>query len=201
MFGKKDKTPNDPSATPDPGVTPGGSSEPDPDQTQALLDQLSGELAAAKAERDDLDSKWKRALADYQNFQRRAAQNEQEARRQGVTSVLHSVMPVLDHFDLALAQTPGDESARRILDGVTVIRTELLRALELHGVTVISPAPNAEFDPLRHQAVTHLPAEGVEPGRVASTFQVGYALGDRVIRSAKVAVAAGGAEPGAAGRA
>jgi molecular chaperone GrpE len=75
------------------------------------------------------------------------------------------------------------------MDGVKVIRQELLKALESGGVTVISPQPGDEFDPNRHSAIMQQPAEGVEPGRVSATFQPGYALGDRVIRSAKVAVA------------
>lgn len=199
MFGKNDvgkkdhpvqRPPNPPrDDRPGSGDSAFGSHEPDPDQTQGLIDQLQNEAHALRADRDDLDSKWKRAMADFQNFQRRAAQNEIEAKRQGVTSVLYSVIPVLDNFDLALAQTPGDDSARRILEGVSVIRSELVRALEVHGVSVINPQPGDEFDPQRHQAVTQIPAEGVELGRVASTFQVGYALGERVVRSAKVAVA------------
>jgi molecular chaperone GrpE len=142
-------------------------------------------------ERDEAVGQLKRSLADFQNYQRRALQNEQEAKRQGTTGVLMSVLPVLDHFDLALTQPTPDENSRKILDGVKVIRAELLRVLENHGVTLISPAPNDEFDPNRHSAIMQQAAEGVEPGNVSATFQPGYALGDRVIRSAKVAVAPG----------
>jgi molecular chaperone GrpE len=68
-----------------------------------------------------------------------------------------------------------------------------VRVLELHGVALINPKPNDEFDPNRHSAIMQQAAEGVEPGRVSATYQPGYALGDRVIRSAKVAVAPAGA--------
>ncbi len=154
----------------------------DPDVTANLIDQIT-------AERDEAIMNWKRSLADYQNFQRRAAQNETEAHRQGVTSVLGSILPVLDHFDLALTQKPTDESATKILEGVKVIRAELIRALENHGIKLISPQPNDEFDPNKHSAITQLAAAGVEPGRISMTMQPGYMLGDRVIRSAKVGVA------------
>lgn len=146
-------------------------------------------LATVRAELDEVNDKWRRALADFQNYQRRALQNEQEARRQGVTAVLNSVIPVLDHFDMALSQSPGDAASAGIIEGVKVIRTELLKALETHGVRVINPAPNAEFDPVRHQALTQQAGEGVEPGRISAVFQPGYELNDRVVRSAKVAVA------------
>jgi len=164
----------------------GGGAEPlneaDPDATADMIDQLT-------AERDEALMSWKRSLADYQNFQRRAVQNETEAHRQGVTSVLGSILPVLDHFDLALTQKPGDEAGTKILEGVKVIRAELIRALENHGITLLNPQPNDEFDPNKHSAITQLAAQGVEPGRVSMTMQPGYMLGDRVIRSAKVGVA------------
>lgn len=156
--------------------------EGDPDVTANLIDQIT-------AERDEAIINWKRSLADYQNFQRRAAQNETEAHRQGVTSVLGSILPVLDHFDLALAQQTGDEASAKIIEGVKVIRAELIRALENHGITLLNPQPNDEFDPNRHSAITQMAAEGVEPGRISFTMQPGYMLGDRVIRSAKVGVA------------
>ncbi|MBY0261311.1 MAG: nucleotide exchange factor GrpE [Phycisphaerales bacterium] len=150
---------------------------------------LAEQVSRLSEERDQAQGDFKRALADFQNFQRRAALNEQEAKRQGVTSVLGSVLPVLDHFDLALSQAAPDDSSRRILDGVKLIRAELVRALEAHGVKLISPQPNDEFDPNMHSAIMQQPAAGVKPGRVSSTFQPGYSMGDRVIRSAKVAVA------------
>lgn len=149
--------------------------------------------------RRDLDAandRYIRALADYQNFQRRARLNEEEAARQAMTGVLMSIVPVLDHFDFALDQLSkgGAGNPEAVVEGMRAIRAELVKALGSHGVSIIAPAPNEEFDPHRHQAVTQQPAgeSGVEPGRVLATFQAGYALGERVIRPAKVAVAAAG---------
>jgi len=161
-------------------------------------EDLHEQMLRLTGERDEARAQWQRALADFQNYQRRALANEQEAKRQGVTGVLTSVLPVLDHFDLALAQPAPDAAARKILDGVRVIRAELLRVLENHGVTLISPKAGDEFDPNRHSAIMQQAGEGVPPGRVSATFQPGYALGERVIRSAKVAVAPGEPPPGPA---
>ncbi len=163
--------------------------EVDPDATSELIDQLTAERDEAIVNWKQAQSDYQRALADYQNFQRRAANNETEAHRQGVTSVLGSILPVLDHFDLALAQKPTDDAATKILEGVKVIRGELIKALENHGITLINPQPNDEFDPVRHSAIAQLAGENVEPGRISFTMQPGYMLGDRVIRSAKVGVA------------
>lgn len=189
MFAKKPRHDDDPAAQHDcgcgdAGCTPEGTParEGDPDETQALIDSLT-------KERDELKDKWLRALAEYQNFQRRSAQNEQESRRQGVIQVIMSVVPVLDHFDLALAQPVADPAAAPFLEGIRAIRAELIRSLERHDVTTLNPQPSDPFDPNLHSAIMQQPAPGVEPGHISSTLQVGYRLGDRVIRSAKVAVA------------
>lgn len=146
-------------------------------------------LANLRAELEEVNDKWRRALADFQNYQRRALQNEQEAHRQGVIAVLSSMIPVIDHFDVALSQKPADAQQSGFLEGVRVIRSEMIKALEAHGVRLINPQPNAEFDPNRHAAITRQPAEGVDPGRISAVFQPGYEIFDRVVRAAKVAVA------------
>lgn len=164
----------------------------DPDQTEELIEAIKRDLEAVAKERDEAIEKWKRAVADHQNSQKRALANEQEARRQGVTGVLHSVLPVLDHFDVALSATAAKGTTEQIMQGVSAIRAELLKALETHGVRLIAPAPDDVFDPNQHQAISMLEAgaTGVQPGNVLALFQPGYALGDRVIRPAKVSVAA-----------
>lgn len=183
MFGKKTPQPEN---APEPAES-GGAAFPTSDE------DIHEQVLRLTRERDEAMTQWKRSLADFQNYQRRALQNEQEAKRQGATGVINSVLPVLDHFDLALAQPTPDEASRKILDGVRVIRSELVRVLEGYGVVYINPKPNDEFDPNRHSAIMQQAADGVEPGRVSATYQPGYALGDRVIRSAKVAVAPAGA--------
>jgi len=178
MFSKRrdDDEPGDGAERPGGGAPPSG-------------EDLHEQVLRLTTERDELRGQLQRSFADFQNYQRRSHQNEQEAKRQGLTAVLTSVLPVLDHFDVALAQPATDDASRKILEGVKAIRAEFAKALESHGVRTIAPQPNDEFDPNRHSAIMQQPAPGVEPGHVSAVFQPGYALGDRVIRSAKVAVA------------
>ncbi len=186
MFNRKPQ----PESAPEPTESVGGGAGGVPGHDE----DMHAQVLRLSQERDDAVTQWKRALADFQNYQRRALQNEQEAKKQGTTSVLMSVLPVLDHFDLALTQQTPDEASKKILHGVQVIRAELLRVLENHGVTVLNPKPNDEFDPNRHSAIMQQAVEGVLPGHVSATFQPGYAMGERVIRSAKVAVAPAAAQ-------
>lgn len=148
-----------------------------------------GEVERLRAELEDARVKHLRALADFQNYQRRAFQNESVAREQGVSSLAQRVIGVLDHFDLALTLNPDNASASQVMDGVRVIRDELLKALAQSGVRIIEPKANDEFQPGSHEAIMHQEADGVESGRVSALFQPGFALGERVIRAAKVGVA------------
>ena len=144
--------------------------------------ELEEKLAAA--EEDVL-----RARADFQNYQRRAIANEREAAERGRAGVLEAMVGVVDHFDVALTQDPEKASAASILDGVGMIKSEMLRAMSELGVTVIDPEIGGELNPGRHEAIGHQPGEGVAAGCVSIVAQVGYAIGERVLRPAKVFVA------------
>lgn len=159
---------------------------PDPETDASPEDRIARLLA----DLEDAKARSLRLMADYQNYQRRAFQNEQVARVEGAAKVVASVVAVLDHFDIALTMNPANSSAEQVIEGVRVIRDELLKALAQNGVTLLSPQANDEFLPGRHEAVLQRPAEGVEPGRIVQTFQPGYLLNnDRVLRAAKVVVA------------
>lgn len=170
--------------------------EPDEQAADAPAEYSPEDYQALLAERDDFRAKYQRALADYQNAQRRFTTDMAAAREAGVERVLSSLIPVLDHFDLALHQKTENVSAEQILAGVQMIRDEFSRAMGAFGVGVINPAPNDEFDPSRHEALSRLASAGVEPGRISSVYQVGYRVNDRVIRPAKVTVAPEPSSPG-----
>lgn len=167
---------------------------PEPEAGAPPADQAAGDLQAAL---DEAVAARKRAMADFVNFQRRAAENEVRARREGVSAVIRSLLPVIDHVDMALTQDAV--SAEQLLDGVRIARDEMMKALECHSMRVIDPEPGSEFDPNEHQAMMRDQSGEHPPGRVAAVFQVGYALDDLVLRPASVSVSAspeGGAGDG-----
>ncbi|MCE7974735.1 MAG: nucleotide exchange factor GrpE [Leptolyngbya sp. PLA1] len=151
---------------------------------------VNADIVSIQAELDEARSRALRLMADFQNYQRRAHQNEAQARREGVAAAVAAVVPVLDHFDNALCMDSSAGSAEQVMQGVRVIREEMLKALGQLGVTLISPRANDDFEPGKHEAVMQRPSEGVEPGRIVQTFQAGYQLGpERILRPAKVVVA------------
>ncbi len=158
------------------------------------IDQLVARVSELEQAVDSERNKGLRLMADFQNYQQRAYRNETAAKQQGIATVVQSLVPVLDHFDMAMKQTATTPGAEQVMEGVKVIREELLKVLQQHGVKLINPAVNEEFTPGRHEALMLRAAAGVSPNCIVEVFQPGYALAmpnaeDRVIRAAKVVVA------------
>ena len=130
-----------------------------------------------------------RALADFKNFQRRSIENEGRARRDGAASVVRALLPALDNLDRALQNIDAAKSAEQVAQGITMVKADFSRALESTGIELIAPCPNDEFEPERHEAVAQLKCEGIEEGHVGETAQNGYALGEMILRPAKVVIA------------
>ncbi|MEM7754813.1 MAG: nucleotide exchange factor GrpE [Planctomycetota bacterium] len=162
-------------------------------EVPAGADDLAAALVLIAAQRDGSIEQLKRTAADLQNFQRRARIQATEAREQAVRGVVSSLLMSLDTFDLALTQDPATVNAEQVFDGVRAIKGEILRQLGQHGVVAVEPGSGDEFEPGKHEAVMHEPTDAAEPGTVARTLQIGYAMGERVIRPAKIALAAAAA--------
>lgn len=155
---------------------------PEREELRSALQAIEAELA--KAREDTL-----RAVADFQNLQRRTMEQEPRLRMNAAGGVVRNVIPVLDNFDLALAQDPSRMNVDAAIAGLRMVRTELIRALERSGVELIQPKAGDAFDPHQAEAIMQQPADGIASGHVSMTLQPGYRLGDTVLRAAKVAVA------------
>ncbi len=177
------------------------SAQTEMDQIQQELAEIDGEsldgesmpVDPSEALRADLmaaESNYHRALADLQNYKRISGENEKRAREAGKASVLETLVSVLDTFDMAMKMDPEKTPASAIMQGIEMIRSEMMRGLSQVGFTAISPGTGDEFDPNRHEAVERVEAAEVEPGSVVELKQSGYALHTRVLRPAKVTVSA-----------
>ena len=86
----------------------------------------------------------------------------------------------------------ADGALKALVEGVELTERELLKALSQHGVRRLDPK-GEKFDPNFHQAIFEVADESVPPGTVAQVIQPGYAIGERILRPALVAIAKGGA--------
>ncbi len=166
-----------------PESTPSESAEP-----PEVLTAEPSTLAELQAQLEERQQSYLRVLADYQNFKRRAIENEARARDHGVSHVARAIVPVLENMDLALGHDLRSLDAGKLADAVELLRSNLLKALAQCGVERIAPLPGDEFDPHFHEAVLQQTANKIAPGRIANCLQAGYRFGDVPLRSAKVAV-------------
>ncbi|MBX3355646.1 MAG: nucleotide exchange factor GrpE [Phycisphaeraceae bacterium] len=170
---------------PDCGCSHGDAS---PESEGAAVDSIEARFERLERDLADAQQQRLRLIAEYQTSQRRALESEARARTSGAAETARQFIPVIDHLDLALGQKES-MSAEKAVEGLTMLRAELVKALGKSGIEAIQPKPGDEFDPHQHEAVMRQPAKGVKSDRISVVFQPGYRLGDTVLRAAKVALA------------
>lgn len=142
-------------------------------------------LAAVEAERDEAVDRWKRAVADLDNFRKRAARERETYVTFANERLVAELLPILDDLERAL-QAAAEHEEARLEEGVELVHRELAALLERHGVKEIETS--GMFDPHVHEALVAQPSEADE-GSVLDVIQKGYTLGERVVRPARVIVA------------
>ena len=148
--------------------------------------ELEERLAALEAERDEYLNDLKRVAADFENYRKRAARDQESLVARAHERLVKELLPVLDDLERALAAAEEHEEAK-LEEGVRLVHRELKAALDREGLAEIDT--NGSFDPHVHEALLSQPAEA-EDGSVLEVLQKGYRLGDRVLRPARVVVAA-----------
>lgn len=178
----------------DPQSTGQSSDESQQAQRAAMLDgddDLSPQeqIAALKAQRDELEAKLLRTAADYQNYVRRSQQNINDACTQQIMSLAKALITPLDNFDHALTTPLQGDMDEGFIKGVQIVRDELLKVLEQFDVKRIDVKAGDEFDPIRHEALQRVPAKDVPSGAIVEQYQPGYLIGQKTLRPAKVVIA------------
>jgi molecular chaperone GrpE len=132
------------------------------------------------------DDRLLRLAADFENYKKRAARERQEYVALANERLIGELLPILDDLERALAAAEEHQEAQ-LEEGVRLVHRSLAGLLERHGVTSIST--DGKFDPHVHEALLSQPSEA-EEGSVLDVVQKGYKLGERVVRPARVVVAA-----------
>jgi molecular chaperone GrpE len=157
------------------------------DDAQEVKEDLDA-LVGKAAQRDEYLALAQRTQADFENYRKRVARESAAAQERGVVSLTKELLPALDNLDRALEAAAQDDP---LLHGVRLVRKELSGALSRCGIESFAPVGEA-FDPSLHEAVATAPQppDGAPSGVVVEVYQLGYKLGDSVIRPARVVVAA-----------
>lgn len=154
----------------------------------------ANELAAAKAEAAANYDKFVRAVADLENFRRRAVREKDDLRTAATGRVLEDIFPVLDNLALAIqAAKQPNADVKSLTGGVEMVLNQLKSALANHGLKEIQPT-GQPFDPHQHEAISHQPSAEVKEEHVMAVVRTGYALNGRLLRAAAVVVSSGPAK-------
>jgi molecular chaperone GrpE len=156
-----------------------------------VADDLDALLADAHRERDEYLELAKRAQADFDNYRKRMAAEVHAATARGKAELIREVVPVLDDLERAIQAAgldPEGDSDDGLAHGVLLVFRSLRDSLARNGIEAVDPT-GEKFDPTQHEALSTLPADGVESGTVVEVMQKGYRLGEQLIRPARVVVA------------
>ncbi len=161
---------------------------PDKPEHEPSEIMLQHELEQTKAQSQEYLEGWQRARAEFANYKKRVARDQEDARLRIAADTLSKYLGVIDDLERALKERPEDGEAAAWAEGIELIYRKMYGVLETEGVEVID-AEGEHFDPTLHEAISHDESEDHEEGDVIEVVQPGYRLGERVLRPAMVRVA------------
>lgn len=147
---------------------------------------LEEQLAASQQLVQELQDAFLRAKAEAENARRRAQDDITRAHKFAIEGFAEALVPVKDSLEMALqVESPTVESLK---EGVDMTLKQLTAAFEKNRLFEIKPQAGDKLDPMKHQAISMVPADQ-EPNTVVAVLQKGYLIADRLLRPALVTVA------------
>lgn len=152
------------------------------------VDQLKNQLAEAEAKIAELQDKYLRQAAEFDNYRKRTIKEKAELIKSAAEKVMVAELPVVDDMDRALENMEKGMDADACIEGFKLIAHKFKNILTQNGLEKIE-TDGQDFDTDFHEAIALIPAPSEElKGKILDCVQPGYKLGDKVIRHAKVAV-------------
>lgn len=158
------------------------------DSAGGEFERLKLERDALQQERDSLFDRLARTTADFQNARRRLEGEKEQALAFANSSLIKSLLPVIDNFERALSVEPGKVDPATILKGMQIVHDQWMTVLKSQFVETFAPEPGTPFDPARMEAIMHQPSDKYPENTVTQLLQNGYSLHGRMLRPAQVAV-------------
>jgi len=173
-----------------PASEPGGGRQDEPTEATATeprdgdADAGAEELAELRSRYDQLEDRYRRALADLDNYRKRSARDVERRVAESREVLVRDWLEAVDSVERALRMDPESEAAQ----GLRAVLDQMESILARQGVTRIGSA-GEPFDPERHEAVGVVASDEVPDRSIVEVARSGFALGDRVLRPAQVIVA------------
>ena len=177
--------------------TPAPGDSPATEET-GLVEELQLALAEKTEKLKELNDKYLRLAAEFDNYKRLAQRDQRDLIRFGNEHLLKELLPVVDNLERAIKASRDGGSSDVLIQGVDLTLKQLTGALTRFHVLPVETV-GQPFDPATHQAVASVASEEIPEQHVVDEFQRGYRLHDRTLRAAMVSVSTGQAQDGASG--
>ncbi len=165
-----------------------------PDEREKELESVKAQLELSQEQGrtsmqriKDGHEKMLRAVADLENFKKRAAKEKEEQHKFGNEKLLRDLLPVVDNFDRALEHSKAGGDLASLEKGVLMVRKLFEDTLLKHGVKAFE-SKGKPFDPNLHEAMQQVETSDLPPNHVVSELVRGFTLNDRLVRPALVMV-------------
>ena len=145
------------------------------------------EVTKLKADLEEQKDKYLRLAAEFENYKRRSSKERLELIQTAGKEVIISTLQVLDDCDRAERQMQETNDIDQVKEGVQLVFNKLRKTLQAQGVKAMESL-NTDFDVEKHEAITEIPVDENQKGKVVDEIEKGYYLNDKLIRFAKVIV-------------
>ncbi len=148
-------------------------------------DEKSAEIEKLQKQLDELNDKYMRLIAEYDNFRKRSQKEKDAIYPDAVAATVEKFLSLSDNFERAMSFECKDEEFKK---GIVMIQnslSDIFKGLNVEAIGI----PGEDFDPNFHNAVMHIDDESLGENKITDVFQKGYKIGDKVIRCAIVKVA------------
>ena len=160
----------------------------EPEEPLSEVDQLKLQLAEAEAKIAELQDRYLRQAAEFDNYRKRTMKEKADLIKSAAEKVMVAELPIVDDMDRALENMEKGMDADACIEGFKLIAQKFKNTLAQQGLEKID-TDGQDFDTDYHEAIALIPAPTEElKGKILDCVQAGYKLGDKVIRHAKVAV-------------
>ena len=169
-------------------------------EAQSDADAEAKSWEALEKEIGDLKDRLLRAVAETENVRRRAERERSEALQYASSRFAKDILTVADNLRRALTSLEGGDRAslpepiQNLLTGVELTERELLSVFARHGIKPFDPS-GQKFDAHLHEVMFEIPGTDQMPGTILQVVEVGYMIGERLLRPARVGIAKGEARP------
>jgi molecular chaperone GrpE len=160
----------------------------DEEAAEAVAAPAIDDSAQIRHERDQLFERLARATAEFKNSQKRLETEFDQRLQYANSSLIRTLLPVIDNFERALSQDTSKVDAAALAKGMQIVHDQLMAVLKAQKVEEIAPARGEPFDPTKHEALIQQPTDEFEQPAVTQLLQKGYSLQGRTLRPAQVAV-------------